>query len=224
MAILQSSGTKNDLVSSLWLSRSPRSCSSFAIAVLTASRLLIGLATGLALLTRPTAYLFALPFFVWFVAPPAGGTSARPGLLVRGGRRGARAEHAVLRPQPRDLRVAAGLSVVRRAGGGSSRRTACTAKRARLEHCSQRRAPARLPARPRRSRGGAGGHQVTMSSGSPKMTRGRRGPGRPSRCRPGRNRSSRTRRRTRWPSCSRSRRPPSIWYEGSGSTARFSPT
>lgn len=82
MAILQSSGTKNDLVSSLWLV-------SLAAFVLVFCRrrtcgiaLLVGLATGLALLTRPTAYLFAFPFFVWFAIAALRGNHRRGLALV----------------------------------------------------------------------------------------------------------------------------------------------
>ncbi len=82
MAILQSSGTKNDLVSSLWLVSLAAFVLVFRDRRTYGLALLIGLATGLALLTRPTAYLFALPFFVWFIAAACRGNFRRGCALV----------------------------------------------------------------------------------------------------------------------------------------------
>ena len=66
MAILQASSTQNDLVASFWLL-------AFADAVLRLAGtpigardvVLVGGSLGLALLTKATSYLFALPFVVW---------------------------------------------------------------------------------------------------------------------------------------------------------------
>ncbi len=82
MAILQSSGTKNDLVSSLWIVSLAAFVLVFRDRRTYGLALLIGLATGLALLTRPTAYLFALPFFVWFVVAACRGNYRRGVALV----------------------------------------------------------------------------------------------------------------------------------------------
>jgi hypothetical protein len=79
MAILQGSSTQNDLILSFWL----LTFVSFSLQSLQDGRspgeaLLAGGSLGLAALTKPTAYLFALPFLLWFAIS-----------LVR--RRGARA-------------------------------------------------------------------------------------------------------------------------------------
>ena len=82
MAILQSSGTKNDVVSSLWLVSLAAFVLVFRDRRTYGVALLVGLGTGLALLTRPTAYLFALPFFVWFVVAACRGNYRRGVVLV----------------------------------------------------------------------------------------------------------------------------------------------
>lgn len=67
MVILQASSTQNDLVCGFWVS-----C--IALFLLPASRgprplvdaVFIGIALGISMLTKPTTYFFAFPFFVWF--------------------------------------------------------------------------------------------------------------------------------------------------------------
>ena len=68
MAVLQASSTQNDLVASLWI---------MIVAYLTLKTIkkretvvvtLLGIAAGLAVLTKATSYVYLLPFFVWFIA------------------------------------------------------------------------------------------------------------------------------------------------------------
>lgn len=82
MVIVQASGTKNDVVASLWIV-------SLAALVLVFRRrttyglaALIGLATGLALVTRTTAYMYTLPFFIWFAAAAARRSGPRRGCAL----------------------------------------------------------------------------------------------------------------------------------------------
>lgn len=67
MGILQSTSTQNDYVVGFWLV-----CCVFQLLKFRRTRrvfdgVFLGLALGLAMLTKPTAYVFALPFLVWIV-------------------------------------------------------------------------------------------------------------------------------------------------------------
>src|SRR2546428_338996 len=68
IAILEASGSKNDVVTSLWIVSLAAFVLLFRRQAGLASAVLVGLATGLALLTRPTAYVYAAPLLVWFLA------------------------------------------------------------------------------------------------------------------------------------------------------------
>jgi len=84
-AIAEASGAKNDVVASLWLVSMALLVLQFRRSPSTAGALVFGLATGLALLTKETAYLYAAPFVLWFAL-----------LALRGGRRPALSRMALV--------------------------------------------------------------------------------------------------------------------------------
>ncbi|MDD5155083.1 MAG: glycosyltransferase family 39 protein [Candidatus Omnitrophica bacterium] len=70
MGILQASGTMNDYVVSLWLV-----CFVYFIMLLRSQphwfySLLVGSSLGLAMLTKPSAYVYAFPFLIWYCCRP----------------------------------------------------------------------------------------------------------------------------------------------------------
>ena len=82
MAIVQASGTKNDVVASLWLVSLAALVLIFRRRTTYGLAALIGLATGLALVTRTTAYMYALPFFVWFAVAAVRRSGPRRGTAL----------------------------------------------------------------------------------------------------------------------------------------------
>jgi len=75
MALLQATGTQNDLATAFWVTcfaslvlDTARRAREVRERVNVARALLVGASVGLAVLTKPTAYLFAFPFVVWLGA------------------------------------------------------------------------------------------------------------------------------------------------------------
>jgi hypothetical protein len=75
MALLQATGTQNDLATAFWVTcfaslvlDTARRARDARERVSVARALLVGASVGLAVLTKPTAYLFAFPFVVWLGA------------------------------------------------------------------------------------------------------------------------------------------------------------
>ncbi|MCM0034304.1 MAG: glycosyltransferase family 39 protein [Burkholderiaceae bacterium] len=68
MGILQSTSTQTDYVVALWIICFVHFCLRINIKIDLISTLGAGVSLGLALLTKPTAYIFTLPFLIWLLA------------------------------------------------------------------------------------------------------------------------------------------------------------
>lgn len=68
MGILQSTSTQTDYVVALWIVCFVHYCLSIRVKINLINAVGAGISLGLALLTKPTAYIFCLPFLVWVIA------------------------------------------------------------------------------------------------------------------------------------------------------------
>ena len=66
MGILQASSTQNDYVTAFWLVCLMFYIFRFQTEPSVPSAVGVGASLGLALLTKPTAYMYAIPLIVWF--------------------------------------------------------------------------------------------------------------------------------------------------------------